>query len=536
MSEVTLLVDNGELSNAYPHLLVSGGTGATIELTYAESLRAGNQERPPSPTSPKGNRNVVDGKAIFGNHDKFLPDGGQRRLFRTLWFRTYRYVELKITTQAEPLVIHDLTAEFTGYPLERRAWFRANDRSLDELQELGWRTLRLCSNETQYDCPYYERLQYVGDTRTQACFLRYLSGDDRLPRQAIQDFCDSIDESGISQSRYPSKDFQSIPPYSLFWISMLHDDWMWRGDVGFVKRYDAGIRSILKWHEDQLHESGMLGTTPGWRFVDWTFPPVPGEGHGGVPPHDEFGRSAVLSLQLALTYREASELMRAIGDSETADRYAELAKRISDATYQLCWRESDGLIADTPAGDKFSQHANILGILTEAIPSDKQKAAMQRILDDNRLTPATVYFRFYYNRALEQVGLGDQYVDTLGPWRDMVREGLTTFAEMPEPTRSDCHAWGSSPGYEFLRIVAGIRPASPGFGRVEIAPHLGQLKTIDAGMPTPRGMISVKLERLPDDVFQADVALPAEVTGTFHWSGRTFDLEGGSNQIVVKPR
>ncbi|WP_372490084.1 hypothetical protein [Chitinophaga sedimenti] len=35
---------------------------------------------------------------------------------------------------------------------------------------MGWRTSRLCAYETYMDCPYYEQLQYIGDTRIRRSF------------------------------------------------------------------------------------------------------------------------------------------------------------------------------------------------------------------------------------------------------------------------------------------------------------------------------------------------------------------------------
>jgi hypothetical protein len=58
--------------------------------------------------------------------------------------------------------------------------------------------------------------------------------------------------------------------------------------------------------------------------------------------------------------------------------------------------------------------------------------------------------------------------------------GLTIWAEMPEPSRSDCHAWGASPNIEFYRILLGIDSYAPGFNKIKIAPSLGELKEVSA--------------------------------------------------------
>ncbi|MEZ4828681.1 MAG: hypothetical protein R3C61_20710 [Bacteroidia bacterium] len=79
---------------------------------------------------------------------------------------------------------------------------------------------------------------------------------------------------------------------------------------------------------------------------------------------------------------------------------------------------------------------------------------MQRILEDKSLIQATFYFKFYLFRALVKTGMADQYLPQIQPWRDMLDLGLTTFAEKPDPTRSDCHAWSASPNYDLLATVA----------------------------------------------------------------------------------
>src|SRR5436853_2102450 len=116
--------------------------------------------------------------------------------------------------------------------------------------------------------------------------------------------------------------------------------------------------------------------------------------------------------------------------------------------------------------------------------------------------------------------MGDQYLTLLKPWRDMVALGLTTWAEQPEPTRSDSHAWSAHPNFDFLTIVAGIRPKMPGFARVTIEPHLGSLRSVNSTMPTPKGIVEVRYA-VKDSGVSADITLPANVGGELIWKGRT---------------
>jgi hypothetical protein len=133
--------------------------------------------------------------------------------------------------------------------------------------------------------------------------------------------------------------------------------------------------------------------------------------------------------------------------------------------------------------------------------------------------------------ALQKVGLGDRYIEQLAPWRAMLALGLTSAPEKPEPTRSDSHAWSAHPNYGLLATVLGVRPASPGFRSVRIAPALGPLRRAEGRVPHPRGDIDVSLTREGTSGLRATVTLPAGVTGRFEWNGRTVALHSGAQQI-----
>ena len=199
---------------------------------------------------------------------------------------------------------------------------------------------------------------------------------------------------------------------------------------------------------------------------------------------------------------------------------------------QRCWDEKRRMLADSPARTSFSQHVNTLAVLTGAVQGDAARDLMGRVAHDGTLTPCSTYFRFYLLRAMKQAGLGDEYLSMLGPWKAMLDTGLTTFAEQPDPTRSDCHAWSASPVYELLATVCGIEPASPGFATVRIEPHLGPLHRASGTVPHPKGDISVNLERA-GTVLKATITLPPGLGGEFVWRGRTTLLHSGSQNLTM---
>jgi hypothetical protein len=530
-ASVSLLLDHSRLTTAYPELTVSGGVKSTIRLTYAEAMFDSKGQ--------KGNRNEIEGKHIAGIFDEFLPDGSANRRFMPLTWRTWRYLQLDVTTADLPLRIENFRCWFTAFPFEERGRFQSDDPTLSQIWEVGWRTARLDAHDTYMDTPYWERLQYIGDTRIQALISYSVAGDDRLARQAIQAFNDSRIPDGITKSRYPTSITQIIPTFSLMWIGMVHDFWRYRGDTEFVKAQLSGTRTVLDWFISKQRTDGLLGSLPWWPFVDW------GQDFGfGMPPQEANGGSSVMTLQFVEALRYAAELESVFGDSVRAQRYRDTEARAVNAVRTLCWNNANGLIADTRDQKHYSQHANILGVWLDVIPREQQRGVLTKILSRSdpgftssapvpEMTNATYYFRFYLARALDHAGMGDQYLNLLKPWRDMVALGLTTWAEQPEPTRSDSHAWSSHPNFDFLTIVAGIRPKAPGFTSVTIEPHLGSLRTVNSAMPTPKGVMEVSYA-VKDSGVTADINLPANVTGELIWKGRALNLRPGRQQLVLR--
>lgn len=524
-TRASLLLDNAQLTMGYPQLTVNGGSGGKITVGYGEALF--------DALGHKGHRNDIIGKTVQGVTDVYLLDGGART-YEPLWLRTFRYVQLDIETADEPLELLQFVNLFTAYPFQQNASFECSDTTLQKIWQTGWRTARLCAQETYYDCPFYEQLQYIGDTRIQSLISLYNSGDDRLMRNALKLFDWSRVSDGITQSRYPSHVAQFIPQFSLIWVAMVHDYTLLRNDPEFVRQFLPGIKAVLTYFENHLDEQNFVVGIEWLPFVDWA------NGWAwGVPPGVDLGQSATLSLQYVYALQRAVELFQQFGDKEATAMYQKIAGAIQRAVQKECFVSSRGIYADTPEQINFSQHTNILTVLTHTAPLFEQKQIMQKVISERGLTQCTLYFRFYLFRALRQAGLGDQYLTQLRPWREALDYGLTTFPENPIGntsvlgTRSDCHAWSASPNYDLLATVCGIEPAAPGFKSVRIEPSMGGLVWIRGSMPHPRGTISVMLERKDGNV-AGSVSLPPGLEGTFRMSGKTIRLCDGENVIRLK--
>jgi len=453
----------------------------------------------------------------------------------SLWWRAWRYLQVEVRTADEPLDLESLGARYSGYPFQERASIDVGDPAITRIWEVGTRTARMNAHETYMDCAYWEQLQYVGDTRIQALISYVEFGDDRLARQALNAYDQSRIAEGLTQSRYPSALAQVIPTFSLLWIGMIHDYWLYRPDDGSLAEWVPHTRSVIDWYARHQRPDGLLGVMPWWNFGDWTK-----DFDFGVPPQDADGGSALLSLTYAAALRDAADLEAHLGNAGLADGYRQRAASIAAAVIRLCWDEPRGLVADTPSRAHFSEQTNALAVLTDAVPRQGQAAVMRAVLahrppaapapGPGEFSAASIYFRFYVARALDHAGLADLYLGSLGPWRSMLDIGLTTWAETAEPTRSDDHAWSAHPNYDLLTLVAGIRPASPGFRTVAVEPHLAGLSVLNARMPHPDGDI-VASYRKAENGWEFEVSLPPGITGSLKWEGRTVDLASGPNTL-----
>ena len=476
-TQVAVLVDVGELTTAYPIVTFSGGRGATVRLRYAEAL-----------TDEAGKKSRRDDLAfgdVRGYGDVVRPDG-PKRSYQPLFWRTFRFVRVEIATAEKPLTIHALRYAFCAYPFRAQAQVATSDADVEAIWDVSWRTARLCAHETYEDCPYFEQLQYGGDTQVQAMVSYVVTADASLARQWLTQFDWSRLPGGLTRGRYPSRVPQIISLFSLHWVLAIHDYWMHTADAATVGALWPGVRSVLDFYDRHRNDDGTMGKLPGWMYADWSPQWLAREGPSGCPPGAMAGRSAFVSLITINALDAAADLARGLGADPTD--FVRQADDLRAATHRAYYDGDRRLYRDTPDGDVASAYTNVRAILAN-MPCD-HSALAERVVAGDGLCELTYFSTYFAWRALAAAGRYDLMGRLLGPWRAMLAEGLTTWKEDPRGDRSDCHAWGCGPMVEYCREILGVRPIEPGYAVIGIEPK-------PAGLSFARGR--VPLTRLSGD-------------------------------------
>ncbi|MBT3385837.1 MAG: hypothetical protein HN778_03280 [Prolixibacteraceae bacterium] len=521
-SKMSILIDNEVMTLGFPEMILTGGENSHVKVSYAETLFHSNR-------LGKDDRSKIVGNQLIGYSDIFIPDGGKNRLFRPNWFRSFRYIQIDISTEDEPLEIVDYYLQKSEYPIELKASFKTDNNFFNELMEPGWRTASLCAQDLLISDAYYEQMQYIGDARIHGEALQYFSGNDDLVRQMILHGDWSKIPEGLTHACYPDGFNLTIPIYSLVWIDIIYDHMMWAGDKEFTSQFDIGIYTILEWFNKKIEANGLTGPIDWWAYADWCV-----DWKSGVPPGGLEGNSALFTLHYSYTLKNAAKIYRFIGKEHMADIYEKQAANLVESVNQLCFNKEKGMYSDTPEMKFYSQHTNIFAVLAGAVEGEKAQQILTRIFTEKGLSEIGLYFHHYLFEAYNKTGMDESFQNQLSGWKEMLENNLTTFTEVAltgsRTQRSDCHPWSCSPNIYFFKTICGIQPIEAGFEKIRIAPNPGELKFIDASFTHPKGEIKMNLKFNNSNV-SGEIFVPENIEAEFLWKGEFRKLKYGINKI-----
>ena len=485
--ENDVVLDAGAHTNGYPRLSFDGPSGTAVTITYLERFGDG-----------------MDGKRIddirdsgLGWEDHIILNGSPV-CYEPFWVHTFRYIVIRGGQLSQPPVYRK-----TGYPLPVQSSVSSSVPWVGQLWDISLRTLRNCMMETYMDCPYYEHLQYIMDTRLQMLFTYAVSSDTRLVKKALLDFHCGMQPNGLLTGKAPCAYCQIISTFSLHYAFALWEYVEHTGDVTLGRLYRPDIDRILDYYDGKRDATGLVGPIGFWPFIDWQ------DGWKetwGVSPAYFEGPSAIINLMYAYALECGAKLYEATGRPGTAAEYRQRRGEILRKVKELCFDPEKGMVREGPACQQFTRHAQAWAVINGMLDETESRRALQASLNCPPCSFSTSYEWF---RALERAGLEEQMRRDLDAWIGLLSRGSTTCPEEPHHPRSECHAWSALPLYEFMRTWAGIRQES---GKIVIQPRLFDLPDLSGTAITPLG--SVRFHYQSDHgVRQYDITLPDQAEG-----------------------
>lgn len=413
-------------------------------------------------------------------------------------YRTGRCLQIECTGNVK---IEEMRFVSVKYPYEKMWQAKCSSPQVEQVLDMAWNTLEYCSFESFMDCPYYEQMQYVGDTRIESLVSYVTERNPALPLKGVRELGRSTDLYGVTLSRSPSWQEQMIPSFSLVWILVLEDFITWQGFDAVADELDHA-RANLKFYEQHLDADGLPDFTgwdrisgwdgeTGWNFLDWHDSLFRGIPKGNCP----------VSVLYVLALEAMARLEKRAGND--TDMLLEKAKRAAQKILDRYYDSDQNILMDDDEGKFISEHPQIFATLSDSMPDCK--------LELPDAMPAGIYFSHYYLEAAYRTRNVRAFWKRFGNWFQVLDEGLKTFPEEFTHPRSDCHAWSSHVLYHYFASILGVRPRDVQKKEWNIDPLFVDLDFAGGTLTHATGDIFVRWEKVKGAI-QVEYRLPEGFT------------------------
>ncbi len=449
-----------------------------------------------------GNRPYILKRAGLYTGVRHIARGGKNR-FES--FKPYgaRFIQLNISRHSGPVTIMRTGMVSQIYPFDKKGTFRCSDPMFKEIWELGWRTLRVCAEDSYTDTPFRERGLYAGDALPEYAITLAGSGDSRLMKKSITILADMYRDLMIPETEQVYASVNHMSDYPLLTL----EAYAWvinrTGDLKFAREYYPGYKIMLDRLEDSKQENGLYGH--GRAFIEWT----------GI---DKNALLTSMQALIARSFRSLAYVADRLGKHGDRDELREKATELEERIQVLCWDEKAGAFHDGfKDGKQIDHHYPISsawpvlwGISTPE--QDKRlRVYFERTLvdigDRDRQRRATPYGGFYILSALCKLGYTGIAEDFIRKyWSPMILKYNDTAWENFGDGRDGgqgtlSHAWSGGPTFVMSSYILGVDLGYPDFTepeRVRIAPRAEGISWASGTVPHPKGEIRVSWHRDKD--------------------------------------
>lgn len=464
---------------------VKGRKGDVVSLKYAECF----VESADGWKFVKKMRDDQNG-ILVGPSD-YIELSGDWQEIEFWWYRAFRYVEISAEHMEELQI--EVYHTPSHYPYEIQGDFYCSDDSYNQMWEISKNTLLCCSHELFLDCPMFEQQQYCMDVYLEAMYSMQLSGDLKLIRKAISDLAQSQQPNGLLCANYPSQKVQLIPTFSIYWIMLVYEYYLYTDDRNLLKEYMGTVYKILEAFDGFIEEHGLVETKY-WSFTDW----APQWEHG-VPNYGKEDLITTNSMMYSMGLLCAQKMAEALDRNGLEQDYAKRRVVLNESIRKYFWDNQENYYRDTLNTNGKSQHTAIWAILAEIETGVRAKELAEKMMGQG-VIQCSFSMGYFLFRALDKTESYEKAFSLFSGFQKMMDMHCTTWCENPDQPRSECHGWSASPLYELTAEILGVKRIGKGYREVLILPNAGHLQFAKESVPTPYGVISVHWEKKDDEI------------------------------------
>jgi hypothetical protein len=430
----------------------------------------------------------------------------------------FRYANLLFHGTAGQVTLRRFAVQEDVYPWQPGAVFHCSDEELNRIFQAGIRTVQLNSRDSFTDCPTREQQAWVGDSVVHQMVHLTTNTDWRLAWHYLT-LSDSPRYDGILPMTVvgPSEASggMTIPDWSLHWVHGVYNLYRFAGDRDAVVKFMPSVARVLRWFAPFQNSQGQIQDLIEWDLVDWSAVSVDGV-------------SSLYTALWARGLREFAEMAGWLG--ENASRaWAEKLYAKARVGFETFWDEARGSYVDHIVnGEKrpeMSQLAGALAIVSGLAPQERWQRIIDTITAEDKLVIRTWLFSegdpvgfpdpsaprkytwdthnqvvlaepfmsYTVHDAVAAAGLAGRLPGLYRRWSSFLTGGYDTIGE-DWKHGTHVHGWSCTPTKDMVFYTLGVTPAEPGYATARLAPALGELAWAEGKVPTPHGLISVRVE------------------------------------------
>jgi alpha-L-rhamnosidase len=501
---------------------------------------------------------------------RFVCREGENR-FETFDYESLRFLQIHVREAGGPVLLRDVGVRRRSYDWPRPPRFRCAEPDLQRLFEACFNTLVNAAQETVVDGMGRERQQYSGDGSHMLHATRLVCGDWEIARRFQRTWALGQTHEGYFFDCWPAWDrlnrigqremgATSWGPLLDHGVSFIHDVWRHHEETGdrylardLYPRLARFARFLLD-HRD----SHRLLPVEGWGV------PTVWLDNASCFPRQRHKQCAFNLFAAAILRRALVPLAELVGEARDARLFRASADALLAATVRRFWDGTGGLfVSNLPwqkeeGGRHLDDRSLATALLFEQCPAGRTSEAVAALAEPpaelGLSYPANAHWRL---QALARHGRIDVVLRELRHrWAAMPSVRLNnTISEQWEVRPDSTDQWSHcavSPLFILVMDIAGIRPGSPGFGRVVVRPQLGDLAAIELTAYTPPGPVGFRSQpeaeghrvsiTLPGDC-EGELRLPAEASCDLRRRGgirslglARYVLPAGETTSVLVPR